>query len=154
MWNSRTSRLGAVAGLAVVLSWAGPPALADEPMLIEEPWRETVRCGDVVGEAHGTVIQRVHLHESADGTVRFVLNEQVKDSAFTGSDGRTYRVVGAGSMQGQVEPEFVVERQVLNLQFVGDDGRLGGMHKSWDGEVRTVSGGCDFVDDELSGAQS
>lgn len=140
-------RLAAVAGLTVALGWTGSPAQAGEWLLIEERWQETVRCGDVVGEASGTVVQRVRLDQREDGTVRFVLSERVKDSTFAGSDGRTYRVVGAGSMSGQAEPELIVDRQVVNLQFVGAGGLLGGLHKRWDGSVRAVSGGCDFVDD-------
>lgn len=144
----------AAAGLVALLWSTGSPAAAAEWELVEEPWHETVRCGDVVGEASGTVIQRVRVDDRSDGTVRFALSERVQDSTFTGSDGRTYRVVGAGSMSGQVEPTFLVERQVLDLEFVSRGGRLGGLHKRWDGQQRTVSGGCDFVGETTVGTGS
>lgn len=129
------------------------PAAAGEVLVIEEPWRETVRCGDVVGVASGTVVQRVRLQERSDGSVDFVLTERVEDSTFVTADGETYRVIGAGTARGQAEPEFVVDHKVLNLVFVGTPGRLGSLHERYDGTTRRVSGGCTFTGDEPSEEQ-
>ncbi len=97
---SRLTRLGTVAGLVALLSSGGAPALADPPLLVEEPWRETVRCGSVTGVASGTVVQRVHLREGADGTVRFVLTERVVDSTFVNAPGAQDPVrLAAGSQK-------------------------------------------------------
>ena len=138
--------LVAVAALGAVL--IPVPAAAGEVLVIEEPWRETVRCGDVIGVASGTVVQRVHLRERGDGSVDFVLTERAEDSTFVTVDGVTYRVTGAGTARGQAEPDFVVDHQVLHLVFVGASGRLGSLRERYDGTTRTVTGGCTFAGDE------
>ncbi len=59
MSMSRPARLGTVAALVTAITCGAVPALADAPLEIEEPWRETIRCGAVTGVATGAVVQRV-----------------------------------------------------------------------------------------------
>ena len=136
--------VGALAAVLVPIT----PAAAGEVLVVEEPWRETVRCGDVVGVASGTVVQHIHLYPRGDGSVGFVLTERVEDSTFVAAGGDTYRVTGAGAARGQAEPEMVVDHQVLHLVFVDPSGLLGSLHERYDGTTRTVTGGCTFADDE------
>jgi hypothetical protein len=144
--SSISRHISLALGMALVASTAAPAlgAPAWDRMVIVEPWEETITCGDVVGEATGTVVQRVQTRQNEDGAVEFRLTERVQDVTFAGSDGRTYQVVGSGTASGLFEPEFVMERQVINLVIVGPGGKLGAIHFRYDDTGQSLTGGCTF----------
>lgn len=144
--SSKPSRISLALGMALVASTAAPAtgAPAWDRMVIVEPWEETITCGDVVGEATGTVVQRVQTRQNDDGAVEFRLSERVQDVTFAGSDGLTYRVVGSGSASGLFEPEFVMEHQMINLVITGPGGKLGAIHFRSDDSGQSLTGGCTF----------